>query len=217
MPVKTDRKDESILIICKEWSSCWRVRPSPSNRDTKLKLVARNGSITILDNMLRDATGLFTRSWTAALVTLLSSTAVVASSEVSGRVLAPQGKVVPGATVRLESASGDRLNATSDRDGRYAFSHVAKGEYHLKAEANGFAAIDRSISLAGPAAVEDFTLSQLAAQHQSIVITSKVVEPAVDLRNAEVFNRTLFTRDDQVLQQLSAGIDAGQHLSLIHI
>jgi outer membrane receptor protein involved in Fe transport len=31
------------------------------------------------------------------------------------------------------------------------------------------------------------------------------------LRNAEVFNRTLFTRDDQVFQQLNAGIDAGQH------
>jgi hypothetical protein len=31
------------------------------------------------------------------------------------------------------------------------------------------------------------------------------------LRNAEVFNRTLFTRDDQVLQQLNAGINAGQH------
>jgi outer membrane receptor protein involved in Fe transport len=33
----------------------------------------------------------------------------------------------------------------------------------------------------------------------------------VDLRNAEVFNRTLFTRDDQVMQQLNAGINAGQH------
>ena len=33
----------------------------------------------------------------------------------------------------------------------------------------------------------------------------------MDLRNSEVFNRTLFTRDDQVMQQLNAGIDAGQH------
>ncbi len=31
------------------------------------------------------------------------------------------------------------------------------------------------------------------------------------MRNSEVFNRTLFNRDDQVLQQLNAGIDAGQH------
>ena len=37
------------------------------------------------------------------------------------------------------------------------------------------------------------------------------MEPGVDRRNAEVFNRTLFTRDDQVLHQLDAGINAGQH------
>ena len=37
------------------------------------------------------------------------------------------------------------------------------------------------------------------------------MEPTVDLRNSEVFTRTLFTRDDQVFQQLNAGINAGQH------
>ena len=31
------------------------------------------------------------------------------------------------------------------------------------------------------------------------------------MRNAELFNGTLFTRDDQVLQQIDAGINAGQH------
>ena len=43
------------------------------------------------------------------------------------------------------------------------------------------------------------------------MITAKTLEPGIDMRNAEVFNRTLFTRDDQVLQQLNAGINAGQH------
>jgi hypothetical protein len=38
----------------------------------------------------------------------------------------------------------------------------------------------------------------------TIVITAKPDEPAIDRRDAEVFNRTLFTRDDQVLQQLNA-------------
>ena len=46
---------------------------------------------------------------------------------------------------------------------------------------------------------------------QSLVITAKTIEPSIDLRNAEVFNRTLFSRDDQVLQQMNAGINAGQH------
>lgn len=45
----------------------------------------------------------------------------------------------------------------------------------------------------------------------SIVITAKPIEPSIDLRNAEVFQQTLFSRDDQVFHQLNAGINAGQH------
>ena len=37
------------------------------------------------------------------------------------------------------------------------------------------------------------------------------MEPTLDRRNAEVFNRTLFSRDDQIFHTLAAGIDAGQH------
>ena len=47
--------------------------------------------------------------------------------------------------------------------------------------------------------------------YTSIVITAKPIEPSIDLRNAEVFQQTLFSRDDQVFHQLNAGINAGQH------
>ncbi len=47
--------------------------------------------------------------------------------------------------------------------------------------------------------------------HTTIVITAKPVEPSVDRRNAEVFDRTLFSRDDQIFHVLDAGINAGQH------
>jgi hypothetical protein len=57
----------------------------------------------------------------------------------------------------------------------------------------------------------DLQFEQLEARSDSIVITAKSIEPEIDLRNGEVFSRTLFTRDDQVFQQLDAGIDAGQH------
>jgi outer membrane receptor protein involved in Fe transport len=45
----------------------------------------------------------------------------------------------------------------------------------------------------------------------TIVITASPVEPTLDRRNAEVFDRTLFSRDDQILHVLDAGINAGQH------
>jgi outer membrane receptor protein involved in Fe transport len=47
--------------------------------------------------------------------------------------------------------------------------------------------------------------------HTSIVITATPVEPAFDHRNSEVFQRTLFSRDDQIFHVLDAGINAGQH------
>ncbi len=47
--------------------------------------------------------------------------------------------------------------------------------------------------------------------HTSIVITASPIEPTVDRRDAEIFSRTLFGRDDQLLHVLGAGINAGQH------
>lgn len=134
-----------------------------------------------------------------------------AESAVTGTVVDPQGHPVPGATVGLETAAGYRLSATANSEGRYLFGPIPDGVYQLKAEAPGLASISQKLTLAGQTAEQDITLSQFAAQHQSIVISAKTVEPEVDLRNAEAFNRTLFTRDDQVLQQLNAGINAGQH------
>ena len=47
--------------------------------------------------------------------------------------------------------------------------------------------------------------------HTTIVITAQAPEePSVDRRNAEVFSRTLFTRDDQIFHVLDAGINAGR-------
>lgn len=47
--------------------------------------------------------------------------------------------------------------------------------------------------------------------HTTVVITASPIEPAVDRRDSEVFDRTLFGRDDQLLHVLGAGINAGQH------
>ncbi len=47
--------------------------------------------------------------------------------------------------------------------------------------------------------------------HQSIVVRATPVEVTIDRRNGEVIQRTLFSRDDQLLQLLDAGINAGQH------
>jgi hypothetical protein len=136
-----------------------------------------------------------------------------AETGVSGRVLDPAGEAVPGAAVELRLASSGAAVAgtTTDGQGRYGFA-APPGAYELAIQARGFApAVLKADIAAGGMTSFDLRFEKIAAQTSSIVITARTTEPALDLRNAEVFNRTLFTRDDQVFQQLDAGIDAGQH------
>src|SRR5207249_9464328 len=46
---------------------------------------------------------------------------------------------------------------------------------------------------------------------QGLVITASASEPQTEYRSDEVYKRTLFSRDDQLLETLNAGINAGQH------
>jgi len=133
-------------------------------------------------------------------------------AELRGSIADPQRKSVAGATIHLSRGAAEIARIKSNGDGRFTFANVAAGIYTLRAEAHGFAAISRPV-VVRPTQNEEANLQfeRIADQKETIVITAKSLEPAIDLRNSEVFNRTLFTRDDQVLQQLSAGINAGQH------
>ncbi len=133
-------------------------------------------------------------------------------AEVAGRVTDPQDRAVVGAAVSLLRGARVIAGTKADGEGGFRLNELAPGDYSLRAETPGFSAVTRTITLgAGLTPGVDLQFLELSAQGQSIVITARSLEPAIDLRNSEVFNRTLFTRDDQVLQQLNAGINAGQH------
>src|SRR5262249_23023330 len=99
-----------------------------------------------------------------------------------------------------------------DDAGLFYLGPLAPGRYRLDASAPNFAATSKEVlAREGEAANVDLQFSKLESRSESAVVSAKTLEPTIDLRNAEVFNRTLFTRDDQVFQQLDAGINAGQH------
>ncbi len=115
--------------------------------------------------------------------------------------------------VELLDANGTvSAGTTTDDAGRFWFAAVIAGRYRLHATAAHFATAEQDVRVIDgePASIE-LRFTALEEQSQSVVVTSKTLEPATDLRNSEVFSRTLFSRDDQVLQQLNGGIDAGQH------
>jgi outer membrane receptor protein involved in Fe transport len=145
------------------------------------------------------------------VVLLFAAPSASSASQVVGRVLDPQGRIVVGATVRLQTGTSNAAVATTDGQGEFRLDSVSPGSYRLTAEASGFQSSAQDVSVIGDIERLDLTLPGLVGQHQSVVIAAKTLEPTLDLRNAEVFNRTLFTRDDQIMHQLNAGIDAGQH------
>ena len=130
----------------------------------------------------------------------------------SGSIVDPQRKSVGGAVIHLTRGAAEIAGTKSNGDGRFTFGSVPAGIYTLRAEAHGFAEISRRVAVGlGQNEEVNLQFGRLADQKETIVITAKSLEPGIELRNSEVFNRTLFTRDDQVLQQLNAGINAGQH------
>ena len=146
------------------------------------------------------------------LMLAIPAIALAGDSGIAGQVTDPQGKAVSGAQVRVAAKNGIHQESASDEQGQFAFDRLETGEYTVTADAGGFRPVRKNfVVTAGQLAHIDLQFVELSAQKESIVITANPVEPEIDLRNAEVFNRTLFTRDDQVLQQLNAGINAGQH------
>ena len=134
---------------------------------------------------------------------LVANSFTFAQSALVGRITDPQGKPVSGAKVQIESLQKSSQTVA----GTFQFANVPSGEVTITAVHPSFQPVRITTQL------REVTIqfTELASQKQSIVITSDTVEPTVDLRNSEVFNRTLFTRDDQMLQQMNAGISAGQH------
>ena len=153
---------------------------------------------------------------TALCVTTLAPAGAArgsAEAGISGVVSDPSGKIVAGATVQLRPAAPRESIAETHTDelGRYSFVAVP-GAYELAIDAPGFVRSARPVVVSADGTLRiDLRFDRLTPRRESMVVTAKTTEPTIDLRNAEVFDRTLFTRDDQVFQQLDAGIDAGQH------
>jgi hypothetical protein len=149
---------------------------------------------------------------TLLILVLLPVAMLAQLAELGGVVRDPQNEIVAGAVVRLDQQGETIRQTRSDPEGRFQFADLPVGSYTLRAEAPGLEPVSRDVVVSlEHSEAADLRFARLSARKESIVIMAKSLEPSIDLRNSEIFDRTLFTRDDQVLQQLNAGINAGQH------
>lgn len=136
-----------------------------------------------------------------------------ANITLSGRVLDPQGMALGGGTVQATDGLGrSKAETKVDAQGNFELVVPAGAVYSLVAHAEGFDSVATALKeYKQNTSGLDLAFGKLSSASEVLTVTEHISEPAVDQRDAEVFNRTLFTRDDQIFQTLGAGLSLGQH------
>jgi hypothetical protein len=122
----------------------------------------------------------------AVLFVASSATAQQGTTEVRGRVLDPQGSVLPGATVTVRNqATGMFRETVSSGDGTYFVSSIVPGSYEISAELQGFKKVSRRdvVLELGKTATVDV---QLEVGAVSEVVNVSAESPLVDVTSKEV-------------------------------
>jgi outer membrane receptor protein involved in Fe transport len=141
---------------------------------------------------------------------LLPRLAFAAMPAISGVVLDEKNELVPGAKVEVQSGS-TMLETETDGQGQFSIAAPAC-PCKLTVSGKFIATEEQALDPA-----DDRENLQLHVRYvispvqDSMVITATALDPGIDRRNTEVYKKTLFERDDQLLETLSAGINAGQH------
>jgi outer membrane receptor protein involved in Fe transport len=133
-----------------------------------------------------------------------------AERTLSGSILTQQNELLPGVTVMVRSEAGE-VRTVSDAEGKFSIG-VPPGALTIRFEAENMTTVERAIGADDPTEGLSIRVTLIVSQIQeSVVIQDTSLNPAVDQRNDTIYKSTLYGRDDQLVQTLNAGINAGQH------
>ncbi len=128
----------------------------------------------------------------------------------SGIIVTQTGELVPGVTVIAHSSTGEE-RVVSNADGGFSLK-VPREPISVRFEGRNIDPQTRIISATGTTENLQIRISYVIPPvHESVVIEAAALDPAIDRRNDTIYKNTLFERDDQLMQTLSAGINVGQH------
>lgn len=128
----------------------------------------------------------------------------------SGAVITAQFEFVPGVNIEVE-AGGTKLNTASDGEGRFSLV-VPDGALTVTLSGKNIPPV--TLNFGAEDNISDIQAKiayKVAPISESVTIQNDALTPDIETRNEAVYKNTLFGRDDQVLQTLGAGINAGQH------
>ncbi|NNE64963.1 MAG: TonB-dependent receptor [Pyrinomonadaceae bacterium] len=140
----------------------------------------------------------------------LGSAGLQISRVLSGVVITNIYEAVPDVLIEVETADGI-IKTTSDSEGKFSLRVPSKA---LSVKFSG-KNIEPKTRMFGP----DEKIADLRVRIEFVVppvvesvnIQADALAPMVDSKSGSVISNTLFGRDDQLIQSLNAGINAGQH------
>ncbi|MDQ3061297.1 MAG: TonB-dependent receptor [Acidobacteriota bacterium] len=128
----------------------------------------------------------------------------------SGTVITGQFELIPNVSIEIETSSG-KINTTTDAEGAFSVQVPSKSisvkffGNKIAAQTRIFAVTDTVIRLQ---IKTNFVVRPI---NENVTIEANILTPEVEQRNDTIYKNTLFGRDDQLVQTLNAGINAGQH------
>lgn len=116
----------------------------------------------------------------ATLLFLVSVESYAADIRVTGRVIDPQGRPVPGASLQLTPRQpGTTHQTTTDDEGHFEFEVTSVGEYLVKASADGFQQVTKALRIGSGSASLDIHLEKITSRAESVTVTANIDETSL--------------------------------------
>jgi outer membrane receptor protein involved in Fe transport len=150
------------------------------------------------------------------LIVVFLSLSFVAAQEtnrtriLSGATITQQFERVSNVSVEVKTAD-KKLNATTDAEGYFQLEIPRE---NLSVSFTGKNIEPTSRIFSSDENTENLQIKiayKIAPVHETVVIEDSTLAPDIETRNRTVYENTLFGRDDQLINTLAAGINAGQH------
>ena len=128
----------------------------------------------------------------------------------SGTIVTAQFELVPNVTVEVQTASGN-LTAVSDGEGKFSLQ-VPADALSVKFSGNNIEPVTQIFAPNEKIDNLQIKITYVVPPiNETVTIQGDTLTPNFEIRNDAVYRNFLFNRDDQLIQSLNAGINAGQH------